>query len=93
MMMTKSLQEILDHQNEIARKMEIEEPDSSNVLDGEPWRNLLQAARARGDAESAVVEAVGRARAAGYSWRTIGTALGVSKQAAQRRYESLLIHY
>jgi hypothetical protein len=38
------------------------------------------------EVETALSSAVARARADGYSWAHIGTALGVSKQAAQQRY-------
>ena len=34
----------------------------------------------------ALLSLVGEARTAGVSWQTIGTALGVSKQAAQQRF-------
>lgn len=34
----------------------------------------------------ALLSVVGEARAAGLSWQAIGTALGVSKQAAQQRF-------
>lgn len=38
------------------------------------------------EVESAIAKAVERAREDGYSWSQIGTALGVSKQAAQQKY-------
>jgi hypothetical protein len=37
-------------------------------------------------ADWALLSVVGEARAQGVSWQTIGTALGVSKQAAQQRF-------
>lgn len=43
-----------------------------------------------GDAvQRALREAVGRARARNHSWSQIGAMLGVSKQAAQRKYSSV----
>jgi len=38
------------------------------------------------DLERAIREAVSRARSRNYSWSQIGAMLGVSKQAAQRKY-------
>lgn len=47
---------------------------------------LKESARMRNQAEILVCEDVVRARAAGVSWTDIGLALGVSKQAAHRRF-------
>lgn len=42
------------------------------------------------EVERTLAGAIDRARHDGYSWSQIGTALGVSKQAAQQRYGSLV---
>lgn len=44
------------------------------------------------EAEAALASAVDRARHDGRSWSQIGTALGVSKQAAQQRYGTPINH-
>lgn len=51
--------------------------------------NLLAAHVGERDAaDAAITEAVRRARAAGQSWSQIAAVLGVTKQAAQRKYAS-----
>ncbi len=66
-----------------ARSVEV---DGLVVVDTSALRKLLQLAEQRTAVEAELVEAVCQARADNYSWSEIGTMLGVSKQAAQRRY-------
>jgi len=47
---------------------------------------VVAAARATTTAETALHDAVGRARQAGIAWATIGAAMRVSRQAAQKRF-------
>lgn len=49
-------------------------------------RAIEEAARAFDAADAHLHEAVRAARAANYSWASIGAILGVSKQAAQQRF-------
>lgn len=51
-----------------------------------PMRALRAAAAHRQAAEDAVTAAVEAARESGASWAAIGSALGVTRQAAQKRY-------
>jgi hypothetical protein len=51
-----------------------------------PLHRLDTLRKRRADIEIAVMQAVEAARAAGASWSAVGTALGVSAQAAQQRY-------
>ena len=44
----------------------------------------------RDAADDVITEAIRRARAAGQSWSQIAAVLGVSKQAAQRKYSAKL---
>lgn len=88
--MPRTLQEILDQQDELARQFEDYEPDPADARDPEPYRKLMAAAMARGEAESAVKCAVHDARDAGYSWNAIGAVLGTSGAAAQQRYRQLV---
>lgn len=90
MTMPRTLQQILDQQEELGRQFENYEPDPADERDPEPYRNLMTAAMARGDAESAVQRAVHDARDAGYSWTAIGSVLGTSGAAAQQRYRQLV---
>lgn len=57
-------------------------------IDTTALRHIAQIAQRRDDAEIELTEAVEFARRAGRSWSEIGSMLGVSKQAAQRKYRS-----
>lgn len=87
--MPRSIQEILDHADELAERFEDYEP-----LDGDerPLEEYLleRAALSRARSERQVADAVVAARAAGASWQKIGKLLGTSGQAAQQRYGSIV---
>ncbi|MDN5855518.1 MAG: hypothetical protein L0K86_22275 [Actinomycetia bacterium] len=87
--MPKSLQWILDHQDELAKQFEEFEPDPDGHDDPNAFARLLRAANARVQAEAEIAEAVAEARQAGYSWAMIGGAVGTTGQAAQQRYGKL----
>ena len=83
--MPRSIQEILDHADDLARRFEDYEPA---VGDERPIEEYLleRAALTRARSEQQVVDAVTAARRAGISWQKIGATLGTSAQAAQQRY-------
>jgi hypothetical protein len=56
------------------------------VADTESLRAIAELAERRGELDAALVEAIRSARRADRSWSEIGAMLGVSKQAAQRKY-------
>lgn len=56
------------------------------VADTESLRTIAELAEQRGELDAALVEAIRSARRADRSWSEIGTMLGVSKQAAQKKY-------
>lgn len=60
------------------------------VADTEALRVIAELAEQRDDVDAAIVDAVRAARAAHRSWSEIGAMLGVSKQAAQRKYSKLV---
>jgi hypothetical protein len=60
--------------------------DELVVADTSALRQLAQLAERREVLDGEVTEAVHAARRANRSWSEIGTMLGVSKQAAQRKY-------
>ena len=60
--------------------------DDLEVVDTSVLQALGQLAEQRAALDDEVAEAVGRARAAKRTWSEIGAMLGVSKQAAQRKY-------
>lgn len=86
--MPRTVQDILDHSDELAKRFEDYEPATDDERDPETFAALRRAVESRAQAERSIVEAVARARASGYSWRTIGSLLGTSGEAARQRYGS-----
>lgn len=87
--MPRSIQEILDHADELAKRFEDYEPNAANERSVE--EHLLErAALARARSEQQVVDAVVAARMSGVSWQRIGATLGTSAQAAQQRYGAVV---
>jgi hypothetical protein len=85
--MPRSIQEILDHADELAKQFEDYEPADGDERPVEEYL-LQRAALARARSEQQVLNAVIAARASGASWSKIGSLLGTSAQAAQQRYGS-----
>ena len=86
--MPRSIQDILDHADELAKRFEDYEPSSGDEIDVAEY-SLRRAALARARSERQVADAVGAARRAGLSWKRIGAELGISAQGAQQRYGAL----
>jgi hypothetical protein len=82
--MPRSLQEILDHADELERRFEEHEP--KDVRDAAPLHAIREAVTERAATERRVAEAVATAREAGVSWSAIGSMLGTSGEAARKRY-------
>jgi hypothetical protein len=87
--MPRSIQEILDHADELARRFEEYEPSESDERPVEEYL-LQRAALARARSERQIVDAVVAARHAGVTWARIGELLGTSGQAAQQRYSAVV---
>ena len=83
--MPRSIQEILDHADELADRFEDYDPDADDERSVEEYV-LERAALARAQSERQIVDAVIAARNQGISWQRIGELLGTSAQAAQQRY-------
>lgn len=81
----RSIQEILDHADELAAKFEEHEPSPDDEVDV-TVHLLRRAALNRARSERQVAEAVAVARAAGLSWKRIGEQIGTSARGAQQRY-------
>lgn len=86
--MPRSMQEILDHAEELATKFEEYEPAEGDRKDATALRSLRAAVLTQADAERAVAAAVAAARNAGHSWSSIGAMVGTSGEAARQRYAS-----
>lgn len=87
--MPRSIQEILDHADELAKRFEEYEPAEGDERPVEEYL-LQRAAVARARSERQIVDAVTAARTAGISWSKIGELLGTSAQAAQQRYGAVV---
>ena len=60
------------------------------VADTASLRSIAELAERRSELDEALLEAIRSARHADRSWSEIGAMLGVSKQAAQRKYAKLV---
>ena len=84
--MPRSVDEILQHADELAARFENYDPDPSDELDPAAVTALRAAVMERSEAERHLIEAVRQARAAKLSWSAIGTLVGTSGEAVRQRY-------
>ena len=87
--MPRSIQDILDHADELAKRFENFDPDHDEEIPVEEFL-LQRAVVARARSEQQLVDTVITARGAGLSWQRIGAILGTSAQAAQQRYGTVV---
>ena len=87
--MPRSIQDILDHADQLAERFENFDPDEAVGVAVEEYL-LQRAVVARARTEQQLLEAVAKARSAGMSWQRIGALVGTSAQAAQQRYGAAL---
>lgn len=90
--MPRSMQQILDTADALADRFERYEPSPADHRDPAPLEAMSNAVTARARAEQQLADAVTAARAAGYSWATIGSLAGTSGEAARQRYGQLVGH-
>jgi hypothetical protein len=62
------------------------DPTDLRLADTHALRHIAELAQQRDDVDAELTQTVAAARAANRSWSEIGAMLGVSKQAAQRKY-------
>ena len=86
--MPRTVQEILDHADDLAKRFEDYEPTADDECDPQVFAALRDAVVSRSDAERTIKDAVDDAREHGYSWGFIGSLLGTSGEAARQRYGS-----
>ena len=84
--MPRSVQDILDHADELATRFENYEPAPGDERDLGTLKLLREAVLARSEAERTLADRVKQAREEGFSWRAIGDLLGTSGEAARQRY-------
>ena len=86
MSMPRTVQAILDHAEELAKRFEDYEPSPTDERDPAVFGELRRAVLSRSDAERSIRDAVKHARERGYSWAFIGSLVGTSGEAARQRY-------
>ena len=84
--MPRSVDEILQHADELAARFEDYEPSDANELDSVAVAALRGAVQERSDAERHMIDAIRLARESGMSWSAIGLFVGTTGEAARQRY-------
>ena len=87
--MPRSIQDILDHADQLAERFENYDPAPGDERPVEEYL-LQRAAVARARSERDIVDAITAARSKGVPWQRIGELLGTSAQAAQQRYGNVI---
>ena len=86
MTMPRTVDEILQHADDLAARFKDYEPDPAHELDPGALALLRPPIQELSDAERQVLEAIRAARVAGMSWSAIGLFVGTSGEAARQRY-------
>lgn len=86
--MPRSVDEILQHADELAERFENYEPNPSDELDAGTVTLLRAAIQERSEAERHLIDAIRAARESGMSWSAIGTFVGTSGEAARQKYSA-----
>ncbi|MEP6650471.1 MAG: hypothetical protein ABJA74_11260 [Lapillicoccus sp.] len=84
--MPRTVQEIIDHADELAARFESGFDPNANKSEVTPLGELYDAVQARAATERLIAEKVQAARDSGTSWAAIGQLLGTSGEAARQRY-------
>jgi hypothetical protein len=84
--MPRSVEEILQHAEELAERFENYEPTPADELDAGAVALLRAAVQERAQAERHFIDAIRTARESGMSWSAIGAFVGTSGEAARQRY-------
>ena len=84
--MPKTVEEILAHADELAKRFEDDSLGPGQTVNGASLRAVRAAFEAKARAEHDLADAVTVARAEGHSWAAIGAMLGTSGEAARQRY-------
>ena len=88
MTMPRTVDEILQHADNLAARFKDYEPDPAQEFDPGAIALLRAAIQERSDAERHVLEAIRAARVAGMSWSAIGLFVGTSGEATRQRYRN-----
>lgn len=85
-MMPRTIDEILQHADELAARFENCEHGPADELDPGAVALLRAAVQERSKAEQHVRDAIKAARRSGMAWSAIGTFVGTTGEAARQRY-------
>jgi hypothetical protein len=89
--MPRSVEEILQHGDDLATRFENYEPDPADELDPGAVTSLCDAVRERAQAERHLLDSVRAARDAGMSWSAIGIVVGTTGEAARQKYADRVV--
>lgn len=84
--MPRTVEEILQHADELSARFEDYEPDPADKRDAPAFAALRSVVAEKARAEREMLDAVSAARQAGASWASIGAVIGTSGEAARQRY-------
>ncbi len=84
--MPRTVDEILQHADELAARFESYEPNPADELDTGAVALLRAAVAERSEAERHLIDAIRKAREARMPWSAIGTFVGTTGEAARQRY-------
>jgi hypothetical protein len=84
--MPRSVDEILQHADEMAARFENYDPNPADELNTGAVALLRDAIQERSQAERHLIDAIRTARKSGMSWSTIGTFVGTSGEATRQKY-------
>jgi hypothetical protein len=86
MRVPRSVEEILQHADELAERFENYEPTPADELDAGAVALLRAAVQERSQAERHLIDAIRTARDAGMSWSAIGALVGTNGEAPRQKY-------
>ena len=84
--MPRSVDETLQHADELAKRFEDYEPRPEDERDTDAVLALRDAVLARSDAQRRMRDAVAETRRRGISWSMIGSLIGTSGEAARQKF-------
>ncbi|KQV05137.1 hypothetical protein [Leifsonia sp. Root112D2] len=87
--MPRSIEEILAHGDELAKRFETYEPSPQDEVNLSAFLALRTAVAQRAESERRLASAIADARRAKLSWARIGTVMGTSGEAVRQRYGAI----
>jgi hypothetical protein len=85
----RSVQDILDNAEALAKRFEQTDPDTLHWTPTEPLARVAEAVQTRAAAERELLDAIAAARQTGATWAVLGQTLGTSGEAVRQKYGRL----